>query len=199
MPDPTPLVYDPFARFREWMAEAEASEVSEPNAMTVATATPDGIPSARAVLLKGVDQRGFVFYTNMESRKGAEIVANPRLALLFHWKSLGRQVRIDGRAEHVTDAEADAYFGSRPRISRLGAWASDQSRPLPDRATLEQRLADLEKQYPDNEIPRPPHWSGFRVIPHHFEFWQSMDFRLHDRTVYTRTPDGRWTMGKLYP
>ncbi len=199
MPDPTPLVYDPFARFREWMAEAEASEVSEPNAMTVATATPDGIPSARAVLLKGVDQRGFVFYTNMESRKGAEIVANPRLALLFHWKSLGRQVRIDGRAEHVTDAEADTYFGSRPRISRLGAWASDQSRPLPDRATLEQRLADLEKQYPDDEIPRPPHWSGFRVIPHHFEFWQSMDFRLHDRTVYTRTPDGRWTMGKLYP
>ncbi len=199
MPDPTSLVHDPFARFQEWMAEAEASEPSEPNAMTLATATPDGIPSARAVLLKGVDRRGFVFYTNMESRKAGELAANPRLALLFHWKSLGRQVRIDGRAEYVTDAEADAYFASRPRISRLGAWASDQSRPLPDRATLERRLADLEKRYPGDDIPRPRYWSGYRVIPHHFEFWQSMDFRLHDRTVYTRTTDGGWTMGKLYP
>jgi len=199
MPDPTLSVHDPFARFQEWMAEAETTEASEPNAMTVATATPDGIPSTRAVLLKGVDRRGFVFYTNMESRKGAELAGNPRIALLFHWKSLGRQVRIDGRAEPVTDAEADAYFASRPRISRLGAWASDQSRPLPDRTTLERRLADLEKQYPSDEIPRPRYWSGYRVIPHHFEFWQSMDFRLHDRTVYTRTTSGRWTMGKLYP
>jgi pyridoxamine 5'-phosphate oxidase len=199
MPDPTLLVHDPFARFQEWMAEAEASEPSEPNAMTVATATPDGIPSARAVLLKGVDRRGFVFYTNMESRKAGELTANPRLALLFHWKSLGRQIRIDGRAEHVTDAEADGYFASRPRISRLGAWASDQSRPLPDRATLERRLADMEARYPGNDIPRPPYWSGYRVIPHYFEFWQSMDFRLHDRTVFTRVTDGGWTMGKLYP
>ena len=199
MPDPTLSVHDPFARFQEWMVEAEATEASEPNAMTVATATPDGIPSTRAVLLKGVDRRGFVFYTNMESRKGTELAANPRVALLFHWKSLGRQVRIDGQVEPVTDAEADTYFASRPRISRLGAWASDQSRPLPDRTTLERRLADLEKQYPGDEIPRPSYWSGYRVIPHHFEFWQSMDFRLHDRTVYTRTTSGRWTMGKLYP
>jgi pyridoxamine 5'-phosphate oxidase len=199
MPDPTLLVHDPFARFQEWMAEAAASEPNEPNAMTLATATADGIPSARAVLLKGVDRRGFVFYTNMGSRKAGELAANPRLALLFHWKSLGRQVRIDGRAEHVTDAEADAYFASRPRISRLGAWASEQSRPLPDRATLERRLADLETRYPDDNIPRPPYWSGYRVIPHHFEFWQSMDFRLHDRTVFARMTDGGWTMGKLYP
>jgi pyridoxamine 5'-phosphate oxidase len=199
MPDPTPTAHDPFARFHEWMAEAEASEPSEANAMTVATATLDGIPSARAVLLKGVDRRGFVFFTNMESRKAAELAANPRLALLFHWKSLGRQVRIDGRVECVTAAEADAYFVTRPRVSKLGAWASDQSRPLPDRATLERRLADLDKRYPGDDIPRPPHWSGYRVIPHHFEFWQSMDFRLHDRTVYTRTTDGRWMTGKLYP
>jgi pyridoxamine 5'-phosphate oxidase len=199
MPDPNLLVHDPFARFQEWMAEAEAREPCEPNAMTVATATPDGIPSTRAVLLKGVDERGFVFYTNLESRKGIEIAANPRLALLFHWKSLGRQVRVEGRAEHVTEAEADAYFASRPRVSRLGAWASDQSRPLPDRATLERRLADLEKRYPDNHIPRPAHWSGYRVIPHLFEFWQSMDFRLHDRTVYKRTTDDCWTTEKLYP
>jgi pyridoxamine 5'-phosphate oxidase len=199
MPHPISLVHDPFLRFQEWMAEAEASEPTEPNAMTVATATPDGIPSTRAVLLKGVDRRGFVFYTNLGSRKASELAANPRLALLFHWKSLGRQVRIDGHAEHVTDAEADAYFASRPRISRLGAWASDQSRPLPDRATLERRLADLERRYPSDDIPRPPYWSGFRVIPHHFEFWQSMDFRLHDRTVYTRMTDDGWTMGKLYP
>lgn len=199
MPDPTAIVHDPFARFQEWMAEAEASEPSDPNAMTVATATPDGVPSTRAVLLKDVDQRGFVFYTNMQSRKATELAANPRLALLFHWKSLGRQVRIEGRAEHVTVAEADAYFASRPRVSRLGAWASDQSRPLPDRATLERRLADLAARYPGDDIPRPPHWSGYRVRPHHFEFWQSMDFRLHDRTVYTRAADGRWAMGKLYP
>lgn len=199
MSDPNLIVHDPFARFQAWMAEAEASEPSEPNAMTVATATKDGIPSTRAVLLKGVDQRGFVFYTNMESRKAAELAANPRLALLFHWKSLGRQVRIEGRAERVTEAEANAYFASRPRMSRLGAWASDQSRPLADRATLERRLADLEKRYPGDDIPRPAHWSGYRVSPHSFEFWQAMDFRLHDRTVYRRTTDGRWTTGKLYP
>ena len=199
MSDPNLFAHDPFARFQDWMAEAEAREPTEPNAMTVATATPDGVPSARAVLLKGVDRRGFVFYTNMQSRKGGELTANPRIALLFHWKSLGRQVRIEGRAEPVADAEADAYFASRPRISRLGAWASQQSRPLPDRMTLERQLADLDKQYPGDEIPRPPYWSGYRVNPHHFEFWQSMDFRLHDRTVYTRTTSGRWTLGKLYP
>ncbi|HEY1932753.1 MAG TPA: pyridoxamine 5'-phosphate oxidase [Acetobacteraceae bacterium] len=196
MQDPS---HDPFARFQEWMAEAEANEPSEPNAMTVATATRDGVPSARAILLKGVDRRGFVFYTNLHSRKAGELAANSHVALLFHWKSLGRQVRIEGIVEPVTDVEADAYFASRPRISRLGAWASDQSRPLPDRVTLERRLAEFEKLYPGDDIPRPPHWSGFRVIPRHFEFWQNMDFRLHDRTIYARGADGGWTIGKLYP
>jgi pyridoxamine 5'-phosphate oxidase len=196
MQDPS---HDPFARFQEWMEEAEANEPSEPNAMTVATATRDGVPSARAILLKGVDRRGFVFYTNLHSRKAGELAANSHVALLFHWKSLGRQVRIEGTVEPVTDAEADAYFTSRPRISRLGAWASDQSRPLQDRVTLERRLAEFDRLYPGEDIPRPPHWSGFRVIPRHFEFWQNMDFRLHDRTVFARDGDGGWTIGKLYP
>jgi len=199
MPDTSPLVSDPFARFREWMAEAEASEPGEANAMTVATATPDGIPSARIILLKGVDRRGFVFYTNKQSRKSDELAANTHVALLFYWKSLARQIRIEGTVESVTDAEADAYFASRPRISRLGAWASAQSRPLPDRATLERRLAEYEKLFPGEDIPRPPHWSGYRVIPRQFEFWQNMEFRLHDRTIYARTADGGWTIGKLYP
>lgn len=199
MPDPSLLVHDPFARFQEWMAEAEASEPSEPNAMTVATATPDGVPSARAILLKGVDRRGFVFFTNKESRKAGELAANSHVALLFHWKSLARQVRIEGVVEDVTDAEADAYYASRPRISRLGAWASDQSRPLPDRATLERRLAENERRFPGDDIPRPSYWSGYRVIPSRFEFWQGMDFRLHDRTLYTPDGHGGWATGKLYP
>jgi pyridoxamine 5'-phosphate oxidase len=151
------------------------------------------------VLLKGTDQRGFVFYTNKESRKGEELAANARAAVLFHWKPLGRQVRIEGYVEHVADAEADAYYATRPRISRLGAWASDQSRALPDRAELERRLAANEARYPSDDIPRPPHWSGYRIIPQRFEFWQNMPFRLHDRTVYTKAPDGSWTIGKLYP
>ena len=199
MPESNPLVADPFARFQEWMAEAEASEPSEPNAMTVATTDAAGRPAARTILLKGVDRRGFVFYTNKESRKSAELAANTHVALLFHWKSLGRQVRIEGSVEHVTDAEADAYFATRPRISRLGAWASIQSRPLPDRTTLERRLAEYEKLFPGEDIPRPPHWSGYRVLPRHFEFWQNMEFRLHDRTIYTRTADDGWAIGKLYP
>ncbi len=182
MPDATQLATDPFARFQEWMTEAWAHEPEDANAMTLATAGPDGTPAARIVLLKGADQRGFVFYTNMESRKGEELAANARAALLFHWKPLGRQVRIEGRVERVTDAEADAYYATRPRISRLGAWASDQSRVLPDRAELERRLAENEARYPGEDIPRPPHWSGFRVIPARFEFWQNMPFRLHDRT-----------------
>ena len=198
-PSLAPLVTDPFARFGEWMAEAEATEPSDANAMTVATAGLDGAPSARIVLLKAVDARGFVFYTNKESRKADELAANPRAALLFHWKSLGRQVRIEGRVTDVTAAEADAYFASRLRISRLGAWASDQSRPLPDRATLERRLAEQEARYPGDDIPRPPFWSGYRVVPDRFEFWQNMDFRLHDRTVYTLAGDVRWAVGKLYP
>jgi pyridoxamine 5'-phosphate oxidase len=167
--------------------------------MTLATATPDGVPSARIVLLKGADARGFVFYTNMESRKSEELTANARAALLFHWKPLGRQVRIEGHVERVTGAEADAYYATRPRISRLGAWASDQSRTLPDRAELERRLADYEAKYPGEDIPRPPHWSGFRIVPERFEFWQNMPFRLHDRTVYTKAASGGWTIGKLFP
>jgi pyridoxamine 5'-phosphate oxidase len=199
MPDSAPLVTDPFARFQDWMTEAWRHEPDDANAMTLATATPDGTPSARIVLLKGADARGFVFYTNLESRKGEELAANSRAALLFHWKPLGRQVRIEGRVEHVTDAEADAYYATRARISRLGAWASDQSRVLPDRAELERRLAAYETRYPGEDIPRPPNWSGFRIVPERFEFWQNMPFRLHDRTIYTKAANGGWTIGKLFP
>ena len=189
---------NPFAWFHRWMTDAEASEPADPNAMTVVTSRPDGRPSARTILLKGADARGFVFYTNKESRKAAELAANPWISLLFYWKSLGRQIRIEGRAEHVTDAEADAYYATRPRISRLGAWASDQSRTLPDRAELERRLKHFDEKFPGESIPRPPHWSGYRVIPDRLEFWQNMDFRLHDRTVFERAGDG-WTQGKLFP
>jgi pyridoxamine 5'-phosphate oxidase len=199
MPDSVSIVTDPFARFEAWMNEAWAHEPEDANAMTLATSTPDGTPAARIVLLKGADARGFVFYTNKESRKGEELAANTRAALLFHWKPLGRQVRIEGRVEHVTDAEADAYYATRARISRLGAWASDQSRVLPDRAELERRLATYEAKYPGEDIPRPPHWSGFRIVPERFEFWQNMPFRLHDRTIYTRAANGGWTIGKLFP
>lgn len=199
MPDSAALVADPFVRFQEWMNEAWAHEPEDANAMTLATATPDGAPAARIVLLKGADERGFVFYTNKESRKGEELAANTRAALLFHWKPLGRQIRIEGRVEHVSDAEADAYYATRARISRLGAWASDQSRPLPERADLEKRLAAFEAKYPGDDIPRPPNWSGFRIVPARFEFWQNMPFRLHDRTVYTKAASGGWAIGKLYP
>jgi pyridoxamine 5'-phosphate oxidase len=180
------------------MAEAWTHEPEDANAMTLATTTPDGMPSARIVLLKGVDARGFVFYTNKQSRKAGELAANSRAALLFHWKPQGRQVRIEGRVTDVTDAEADAYYATRARISRLGAWASDQSRVLPERAVLERRLAEYEEKYSGEDIPRPPHWSGYRVTPDGFEFWQNMPFRLHDRTVYTRTASG-WTGSKLFP
>ena len=166
--------------------------------MTLATCTAAGAPSARIVLLKDWDARGFVFYTNKESRKGDELAANPRAALLFHWKSLHRQVRIEGHVEDVTPAEADAYHASRARVSRLGAWASIQSRPLGDRAELERRVAEYEALYPGEAIPRPPYWSGYRLVPASIEFWQDMPFRLHDRNVFTRTPDG-WSVGKLYP
>jgi pyridoxamine 5'-phosphate oxidase len=190
---------DPFTQFDDWMAEAWSHEPEDANAMTLATTTPDGLPSARIVLLKGADARGFVFYTNKQSRKAEELAANTRAALLFHWKPLGRQVRIEGCVEDVTDAEADAYYATRARISRLGAWASDQSRMLPERAVLERRLAEYEAKYPGEDIPRPPHWSGYRVIPERFEFWQNMPYRLHDRTVYTRTANNGWAVGKLFP
>ncbi len=199
MPDSSPVVTDPFVKFQDWMKEAWVHEPEDANAMTLATATPDGIPSARIVLLKGADAAGFVFYTNTQSRKGDEIAANARAALLFHWKQLGRQIRIEGHVERVTDAEADAYFSTRPRISRLGAWASDQSRDLPERTELERRLANYDTTYPGDDIPRPPHWSGFRIVPDRFEFWQNMPFRLHDRTVYTKSPGNGWTVSKLYP
>jgi pyridoxamine 5'-phosphate oxidase len=192
------MVQDPFALFEAWMGEASASEPNDPNAMTLATTTPDGVPSARIVLLKGVDARGFVFFTNRESRKGEELAANPRAALLFHWKSLGRQVRVEGAVEPVTDAESDAYFATRARISRLGAHASDQSRPLGARAELERRVAELEARFPGDDIPRPGHWGGYRVLPARMEFWQNMPYRLHDRLVFTRDGGG-WATERLYP
>lgn len=201
MPDANPT--DPFQFFDTWFAEASASEPSDANAMTVATASPDGLPAARILLLKGVDPvgsnpRGFVFYTNKQSRKGDELAANGRTALLFYWKSLARQIRIEGTVTDVTDAEADAYFVTRPRISRLGAWASQQSRSLESRAVLEARLAALEAKYPGEAIPRPPHWSGYRLIPRYFEFWQAREFRLHDRLTYTREGAG-WRAARLNP
>ena len=200
MPNDAPVqLANPFAHFDTWFADATASEPCDANAMTLATTTPDGAPSARIVLLKGVDPRGFVFYTNKQSRKGEELAANPRAALLFHWKSLQRQIRIEGDVEDVTDAEADAYFATRHPLSRIGAWASDQSRPLPDRAMLERRVAEVRARYPDDtHIPRPSYWSGYRLLPEVFEFWQDMPFRLHDRTVYRRSGD-RWETLKLFP
>ena len=194
---------DPFDLFCGWMAEAEASEPNDPNAMCLATATADGAPSARMVLLKGVDDashpaRGFVFYTNLDSRKGAEIAANPRAALVFHWKSLLRSVRIEGPLAPVTQEEADAYYASRGRVSRLGAWASRQSRPLAARADLEAALAEAETRFPGEAIPRPPHWSGFRCTPARLEFWSDRPHRLHERRLFTRGAAG-WAESLLNP
>lgn len=201
-PSPVPPATDPLRLFEDWLEQARRTEPNDPNAMTVATATPDGVPSARIVLLKGCDDRGFVFYTNREGRKGGELVSNPRAALLFHWKTLQRQVRVEGPVEEVDPVEADQYYASRARISRLGAWASQQSRPLPSRAELERRLAEYDARHPGEDVPRPEYWTGFRVRPERIEFWQDMPYRLHDRRVYTR-PGARggesWTVGALYP
>jgi pyridoxamine 5'-phosphate oxidase len=189
---------DPIARFEAWMAEAAASEPNDANAVCLATCTPDGRPSARMVLLKGVDARGFVFYTNLESRKGEELAANPQAALCFHWKSLGRSVRVEGPVEPVSDAEADAYYATRARGSRIGAWASRQSRPLEGRFALERAVAETTMRFGIGEIPRPPFWSGFRLLPRRIEFWRDMPFRLHDRQVFHREGEG-WRIEALYP
>jgi pyridoxamine 5'-phosphate oxidase len=189
---------EPFAPFARWFALAQQSEPLG-ETMSLATATRDGVPSLRAVLLKGADERGFVFYTNFESRKAEELFANPRAALCFHWKSLGRQVRIEGVTSLVSDAEADAYFASRPRDSQIGAWASEQSRPLPDRATLEKRFAELSRHYAaEKSVARPAYWSGFRVAPERIEFWQERPFRLHDRVLFTRQGQ-TWRKQRLFP
>ena len=189
---------DPFAHFESWMAEATKSEPNDPNAVCLATATPEGIPSARMVLLKGLDPRGFVFYTNLESRKGGELAANPHAALCFHWKTLHRSVRVEGAVEPVTGAEADAYYASRARGSRIGAWASRQSRPLEGRFALEKAVAEYTMKFGVSEIPRPAFWSGFRVLPKRIEFWRDMPFRLHDRQVFHRVGEG-WQVEALYP
>jgi pyridoxamine 5'-phosphate oxidase len=190
---------DPFVLFGEWFEEAKRREPNDPEAMTLATATAAGAPSARMVLLKDWGPEGFVFYTNTQSRKGDELRENRVAALLFHWKSLRRQVRIEGTVTPVSEAEADAYFASRPRLSRIGAWASDQSRALPERAVLEARLAAMDARYPGEDIPRPAYWSGYRVAADRFEFWQDMPYRLHDRLMFERNGTAGYGRFRVYP
>jgi pyridoxamine 5'-phosphate oxidase len=191
---------DPFALFQDWLAEAEKSEPADPEAMAVATVDASGMPNVRMVLLKGADERGFVFYTNCESAKGRELTATHAAALLFYWKSLGRQIRIRGPVEPTTDVEADAYFATRHPLSRIGAWASQQSRPLESRAALEAGVARYEKKFAGGNIPRPPYWHGYRVRPVQIEFWQHGEYRLHDRIVFRReAPEGPWTKTRLNP
>ncbi len=192
------MATDPFALFDTWYAEARASEPNDSNAMALATATADGRPSVRMVLLKGHGPEGFIFYTNLDSRKGGELAENPQVALLFHWKSLRRQIRIEGPVEPVAASVADAYFATRSRDSQLGAWASDQSRPLESRATFEARFAEMQARFEGQDVPRPPRWSGWRVTPERIEFWQDRAHRLHERTLFVRAGE-RWTEGLLYP
>ena len=196
---------DPFELFQAWLAEAEKYEINDPNAMALATTDAGGLPNVRMVLLKGVDaagspDRGFVFYTNFESAKGHELLANPQAALLFHWKSLERQVRVRGHVSLASHEEADAYFATRPPLSRIGAWASHQSRPLASRDVLEAKIQHYEAKFFDGPIPRPAYWSGFRVVPVEMEFWMSQPFRLHDRIVFRRdAPRDSWHKVRLYP
>ena len=190
---------DPFALFEAWFAEAKAAEINDPDAMALATADKEGDPSVRMVLLKGHGPKGFVFYTNEESNKGRDLAENPNAALLFHWKSLRRQVRIEGWVERVDDAEADAYFATRSRESQLGAWASDQSSPLPNRATFEDLYERMKLRFEGEQVPRPDNWGGYRVIPLVMEFWQDREHRLHERRVFLARDDGSWSEGLLYP
>ncbi len=190
---------NPFIQFKQWFEQALAAQLPEPNAMTIATATPDGKPSARMVLLKDFDERGFVFFTNYNSRKGQELAENPQAALVFWWAELERQVRIIGHVEQVSAAESDKYFYSRPENSRLGAWASRQSEAIANREVLEQNLQQLQHQYENQEIPRPSHWGGLRVIPTEIEFWQGRPSRLHDRLLYTRLDTQTWKIQRLSP
>jgi pyridoxamine 5'-phosphate oxidase len=192
------MASDPFQLFDNWFAEARASEPNDPEAMALATAGADGQPSVRMVLLKSYGRDGFIFYTNEESAKGEQLRGNPRAALLFHWKSLRRQVRVEGPVERVSATEADAYFASRGRDSQVGAWASDQSRPLDRRETFEQRFAEMMKRFDGGDVPRPPHWGGYRVLADSIEFWSDRPHRLHERRLFTRSA-GDWTDGLLYP
>jgi pyridoxamine 5'-phosphate oxidase len=189
---------DPLALFDQWFAEARAAEINDPEAMTLATADSAGRPAARIVLLKGHGPDGFVFYTNEQSAKGDQLASNPRAALLFHWKNLRRQVRLEGRVERVGNAEADAYFATRGRDSQLGAWASDQSRPLDRRETFEQAFEEVRSKFDGQEVPRPPHWGGYRLVPDRFEFWSDRPHRLHERRIFTQEA-GSWCEGLLYP